>query len=106
MVRILSVLVERVMRLVRAARGVLAGVRLFMNPDRLGDVFQLDDALTRQEVWDALVDVARRDEQGARALRDRPRLGAVDVEKLGALPVGTLGRAYADFLASRGLDPE
>jgi ubiquinone biosynthesis protein COQ4 len=30
----------------------------------------------------------------------------VDLERLGGLPEGTLGRAYADFLRSRGLTPE
>jgi ubiquinone biosynthesis protein COQ4 len=30
----------------------------------------------------------------------------VDLERLGRLPEGTLGRAYADFLRSRGLTPE
>jgi ubiquinone biosynthesis protein Coq4 len=30
----------------------------------------------------------------------------VDLERLGRLPEGTLGRAYADFMRSRGLTPE
>ncbi len=103
--RILGALVQRVMALVRAARGILAGIRLFMDPDRLRDVFQLDDALTRREVWDSFVELARKDERGARALRDRTRLGPLDLAGLRELPPGTLGRVYGDFLANRGLDP-
>ncbi len=31
---------------------------------------------------------------------------SIDLDALGELPVGTLGRAYADFLRSRGLSPD
>src|SRR5215472_15808950 len=42
--------------MVRAVRALLAGVRLFFNPNRLGDVFMLDNGLERPETWRALVD--------------------------------------------------
>ncbi len=43
---------------------------------------------------------------GARLYREHRMIDAHSVAALAALPVGTLGRAYADFLNSRGLTPD
>jgi ubiquinone biosynthesis protein Coq4 len=45
-----------------------------------------------------------RDERGATALRERPRLH-VSLPELSKLPEGTLGRVFADHMISNGLDP-
>ncbi len=42
---------------------------------------------------------------GAQALRDKPRLGRIDMEALAQLPAGTLGHEYAHFMRRHGLDP-
>jgi len=48
------------------------------------------------------------DPRGRRLYEERRLIDArsVDLDALGALPEGTLGRAYADFLRSRGLSPD
>jgi len=45
---------------------------------------------------------------GQRLYRERRTIDSqsIDLEALGKLPEGTLGRAYADFLRSRGLSPD
>lgn len=48
------------------------------------------------------------DPRGRRLYEERRLIDtrSVDLDALGALPEGTLGRAYADFLRSRGLSPD
>ena len=48
------------------------------------------------------------DPRGRRLYEERRTLDSktLDLERLGRLPEGTLGRAYADFMRSRGLTPE
>ncbi|MCA9675873.1 MAG: hypothetical protein H6709_08910 [Kofleriaceae bacterium] len=79
-------------------------VRLVRDPDRLDEVFVIADGLQGTEAVDAMIDHARRDPQGSRALDDRPRV-AIDLPRLRAMPDGTLGRETARFLDDRGLDP-
>ena len=43
--------------------------------------------------------------RGARALAQRPRVGAIDLEALALLPEGSLGQAFAAHMRSAGLDP-
>jgi ubiquinone biosynthesis protein COQ4 len=48
------------------------------------------------------------DPQGRRLYEERRTIDSttIDLDALGRLPEGTLGRAYADFMRSRGLTPE
>jgi ubiquinone biosynthesis protein Coq4 len=79
---------------------------LVRHPDHLDRVFEISDGLVRRqrEVLTKMAEHFARDEQGAAALRDKPRL-RVDLDRLTQLPAGTLGRIYAEGLRSRGLDP-
>ena len=52
------------------------------------------------------MNVARKDPQGAKALREGTRLGEIDLEKLQKLPEGTLGRVFADHMIENKLDPK
>jgi ubiquinone biosynthesis protein COQ4 len=78
----------------RAMRGLLA------NPDDTALVFEIIEALsgrTRTKVFDRFV----RTESGQRLLTTRPNLLAqlTDRESLLALPPGTLGRTYGEFMS-------
>lgn len=79
----------------------LRGIRgLLRDPDDTEKVFDIIDALSGRAVERAF-DRFRATETGARLLETRPDLVAVlnDHDRLRSLPVGTLGRAYGDFVA-------
>lgn len=96
---------ERASRIGRLARTLWGGIRLLIDPNRLNDVFVLErgtvDAATNERVLETL----RREPATAHAIEERVRLARVDLTALGALPQGTLGRTFAEFLRARGLDP-
>jgi ubiquinone biosynthesis protein Coq4 len=96
---------ERAGRVARRARTLWGAIRLLIDPNRLDDVFVLErgtlDAATNARVLETL----RREPSSALAIVERVRLSRVDIAALGALPEGTLGRAFANFLRARGLDP-
>lgn len=88
------------------ARGAYALLRVAQDPNRLDEVFRLIEALTENpRLSQQLVAEHRQTPHGAQALRDKPRLGTIDMEALGRLPEGTLGYEYARFMRQNGLDP-
>ena len=87
-------------------RGVRAMVRITLDPTRLEEVFVLANLAEESPELARLVEEVRQDPRFARAMREHPRLGRVDQDALAALPEGTLGRAYADFMNARGLRHE
>jgi ubiquinone biosynthesis protein COQ4 len=88
-------------RVVKAAYQV---VRTIRDPERLQDIIELAGVLVPPEKLRRLTDALWDSPSAAEALRERPRLGAVDVAALRTLPPGTLGRAFADHLLENGLD--
>jgi ubiquinone biosynthesis protein COQ4 len=80
---------------------------LLRDPDDLPQVFTLIDSMSGTAPHRLLFSF-RRTETGKRLLRDRPdivaRLG--DRAFLRALPAGSLGRAYLDFVESEGISAE
>jgi ubiquinone biosynthesis protein COQ4 len=82
-----------------------AFVRLTLDPNRLNEVFNLSDSLVSPEVGAIMVAHVAKDERGAAALRDRPTV-RLALDELKQLPVGTLGRTYADLMIANGLDPK
>src|SRR4051812_4061595 len=87
---------------VRAMCSLIALVR---DPNRIGEVFALADAVMDEAMLDAMLANISRHEQGRRALDERPRLGRIELSTLCAMPVGTLGRVYGDHMVKNGLDP-
>jgi ubiquinone biosynthesis protein Coq4 len=85
-------------------RSVRAGVTLLRDPSRLEMVFELDRAMTNKERADEVVAHAKQHPRCRAAIAAGRRL-RVDLPALRALPIGALGRSYADFLDTRGLDP-
>jgi ubiquinone biosynthesis protein Coq4 len=79
--------------------------RLSQDPNRLGEVFAIADTGSKPEILAETARFVSRDPQGARALREGLRLGAVDLVALKKLPEGTLGRVFAEHMIDNGLDP-
>jgi ubiquinone biosynthesis protein Coq4 len=86
-------------------RGCIAAVRLLFDPNRLEEVFALERGLARREPLDSRIALLKRHPVGARFLAERPRFVPGRIADLHRLPEGTLGRSYAEFIASRSLDP-
>jgi ubiquinone biosynthesis protein COQ4 len=81
-----------------------ASVKLVKNPKRLDEVIDLADNISDPEVMQTFVDTIAKDAQGARALREKPRVH-IDLAAFDRLPVGTLGREFAALMRAAGLDP-
>ncbi len=75
------------------------------HPERLQDIIDLADVLAPPPAMRRMAEALGRVPTAATALRERPRVGAVDLEALRQLPPGTLGRAFAEHLDTHGLDP-
>jgi ubiquinone biosynthesis protein Coq4 len=89
-----------------ALRGHLAGIQLLLDPNKLGEVFMLDDAIPDQiEVLTKVAGAMRAHPQGAAALASRPRL-LLDIGALRAMPEGSFGRAVARYFDDNKLDPK
>lgn len=92
----------RVLAGLKALRGFITLVR---DPREIDGVFTISDALRTPADVQPMVDWFRRDPTGRRALDERPRLD-LDLDRLGRLPPGTLGRAYADHMNGNSFDPK
>jgi ubiquinone biosynthesis protein Coq4 len=105
MSRIGRALAERAHRAALFVRTLWGGLRLLLDPSRLNDVFVLERGTLDAASGERILAALRADRGVASAIDARARIGEVDLERLRALPEGTLGRAFADFLGARGLDP-
>ncbi len=93
----------------RLVRLLFAIAQLTRDLKRLTRVFEINEHLVELRTPDeeaAVVADFGRTPVGAAALRDRPRLGRLDLAELAALPPQTLGGAYARFMLARGLSPD
>jgi ubiquinone biosynthesis protein COQ4 len=79
-------------------------VRTIRNPERLEDIVELAGVLAPPRALGRITEGLRSIPSAAEALRERPRIGTVEVSALRTLPLGTLGRAFADHLLDNGLD--
>lgn len=91
--------------LTRKLKGTLAMARIVRDANRLDEVFNLLDALADEDGLKTLADRFARSPTGRKALAERPRLGPLDLDRLGRYPEGTLARAFADHMATNQLDP-
>lgn len=94
---------RRILKMVRVSRAVLGMVRNANDTDRVFDLIEAMYAST--DAAQKVVERMSRDPALARVLRERPRLGRMDLEALRRLPEGSLGRAFADQMRECGLDP-
>src|SRR5262245_21952040 len=94
---------------VRLTRLVLSAVRLIRDPQRLDQVFELNNHLVAMRTpADELAAVAAfaRTPAGREALRARMRFGRLDLDRLRAQPANTLGGAYVRFLDQHAISPD
>lgn len=88
----------------RAAKTLYSLAVLVRDPNQLGKVFEMADALATPELLGPMVKTLSKDPDGARAFADKPRL-KVDLAELRKLHAGTFGRTFADEMDRQGLDP-
>jgi ubiquinone biosynthesis protein Coq4 len=89
-----------------AARAIWSFVDLLRHPEHLDRVFEIANAMSdlKRDQLEAIRDHFATDPRGAAALRDKPRL-VIDLDDLQKLPLGTLGRTFAQHMRANGLDP-
>jgi ubiquinone biosynthesis protein COQ4 len=92
-------------RLFQLAHLARAFVVLTRDPGRLDAIFDFVEDSYDPEMVGPVVERMRTQPRGALALIQRPRVGEVDLNALGRLPQGTLGRVFAEHMVRRGLDP-
>jgi ubiquinone biosynthesis protein COQ4 len=102
---VIRALTERARRAALFVRTLWGGFRLLLDPNRLNDVFVLERGTLDPATGERILAKLRSDPRSAAAIVARARIERVDVSALQALPEGTLGRTFADFLVARGLDP-
>jgi ubiquinone biosynthesis protein Coq4 len=93
---------------IRMTRLLIGVARLTRDLDRLEQVFEINNHLVAMRTpADEAASLASFGAHpiGAAALRDRPRLGHLDLDALRALPATTLGGAYVRFLDRNGIVP-
>jgi ubiquinone biosynthesis protein Coq4 len=95
---------RQIHRTFKLARAAAAGVRLVRDPSRLDAIIAVARNVVSPDFLRSIVDELSRQEVPAQALAERPRL-QIDLDCLARLPRGTLGRAFADHMRARGLDP-
>ncbi len=88
----------------RMAKAAYHVVRTIRSPERLEDILALAGVLVPPEALRRLTGTLWRIPSAAQALRERPRLGTVELQALRTLPPGTLGHAFADHILDNGLD--
>lgn len=89
----------------RAAKALYSLVQLVRDPNRLGQVFEMADALAEPEALAEIVGrIAATHPAVDKALNERHRF-KIDLAALRKLPEGTLGRVFADKMTAEGLDP-
>jgi ubiquinone biosynthesis protein Coq4 len=82
-----------------------ASVKLVKDPTRLEEVIGIADAMSSPAILQQFVEEAGRTRHGATGLLGQPRV-QLDMARLSALPAGTLGREYAEFMRRNGLRAE
>lgn len=80
-------------------------LRLVRDPGQLDAIFGFVDDLNDPDAIEPMRAHFATQERGAQALREKPRVGTLDLQALARLPVGTLGQAFATHMLARGLDP-
>jgi ubiquinone biosynthesis protein Coq4 len=70
-----------------------------------GAIADLAQEIMTAEATAMVARTVMKDPTGAAALRDRPRLGAIDLAALASSPAGTLGRRYGDHMIANGYAP-
>ena len=86
---------------------MVAGLAKFLkNPDSLESVFAVAGSLKDSPLSEQMVSHLLADGHFKQLVEDGWRPQAIDLNALKTLPAGSLGRCYADQLASQGITPD
>lgn len=94
------------MQLSRLFKPLYYFFRLARDPNELDRVFQMRDSANDPKMNRAIYERLGREPSAKAAFETRARLGTFTLDELAALPEGSLGRAYGDFMKRHGLKPE
>ncbi len=93
---------RRTLMLIRFLRHFAKVVR---DPSQLDDILAFVAGFEEAELITPMTEHFAQSPRSAAALVARPRVGAVDLEALAAMPQGSLGHAFAVHMRAEGLDP-
>ena len=86
---------------------IKGGFGLMVDPQHTESVFDMEDGLREGRAQMEAFNFTAQDPAVREIIAERYlQPGLPDTEKLGQLPLGTLGRAYTDHLTSMGFDPD
>lgn len=98
------------MGLIRTIRGrtkaLMGLVKLTKDPTQLDQVFAIAEGFENPARLESLMENFRNVPQHAEALRERPRIGHLELSTMAKHAPGTLGRAVHDELTRLGIDPK
>lgn len=94
------------MQLSRTLKPLYFFYRLARDPRELDRVFQMRDSANDPKLTRKVYERLGREPAAKLAFEKRERLGKVTMAELMALPVGTLGREYGEFMTRHGLSPD
>jgi ubiquinone biosynthesis protein COQ4 len=93
------------------ARWLLAAWRVSRDLTNTNEAAIVEIGFSRSRIgrrfagWDQVASELSRAPEAAAALRERHRLGPINLHALAALPAGTLGNVFALHCRNRGIDP-
>ncbi|CAN5268512.1 hypothetical protein BH09MYX1_BH09MYX1_49850 [soil metagenome] len=94
------------MQLTRLVKPLYFFFRLARDPNELDRVFQMRDSANDPKMTRAIYERLGREPAAKSAFAKRARLGKVTFAELFALPEGSLGREYGEFMKRHGLRPD
>lgn len=101
-----NIRIFNVMQLAKTLRPLYFFYRLARDPSQLDRVFQIRDSASDPKMSRAIFDRLAQEPAARIAFDERPRLGSFTTSELLALPLGSLGRAYGEFMTRHGLKPD
>ena len=86
-------------------KAVVSFAKVVKDPNRLQDVFEFANAVFTRERASGILERLHEQPSCARALHAQKRLPPIDLDRLAAMPEGSLGHAFARHMRANGLDP-
>jgi ubiquinone biosynthesis protein Coq4 len=93
------------MKALDSLRAVCSTVKLVRNPNNLAEVITLADIVVNHDHLERLAEMFAEDPAIRASFASRMRITPFDLPSLGALPEGTLGREFYQFLKTNKIDP-
>ena len=87
--------------------GVVRGaIALVIDPSKTESVYDVEDGLRHRRATTLAVEFVKQDPGVAQIFAERYLAEPPDLEQLGQLPEGALGRVYADYLRDSGFEAD